>query len=215
MAQTELFDVFNEQMEKVGVETRGNVHLNGLWHQTFHCWVIQKSKDEIYLLLQLRHKDKDTYPNMLDISAAGHLLTGETLEDGVRELEEELGISVTFNELSYCGMVAQENVISSNLIDREFNHIFIYESNLPIDQYHFQIDEISGLYLIKYSDFKKLVLGDVKQVRVEGIVKDEISQKNIYDARNVRVDDITPNSNAYYELLFNCIEMHYFKGVNE
>jgi isopentenyldiphosphate isomerase len=64
MSLNEIFDVFNEQMVRIGEATRQSVHAQGLWHQTFHCWIVSKSnKGELNLLFQLRHKDKDTYPN--------------------------------------------------------------------------------------------------------------------------------------------------------
>jgi 8-oxo-dGTP pyrophosphatase MutT (NUDIX family) len=45
---------------------------------------------------------------------------GESVEDGIRELEEELGIDVSFHELYPFGSFAVENVISEELIDRNF-----------------------------------------------------------------------------------------------
>jgi isopentenyldiphosphate isomerase len=116
MSQDEVFDVSNALMVKVGEATRQNVHVQGLWHQTFHCWIVHTSTTgESSLLLQVRHKDKDTYPNLLDISCAGHLQKGETVEDGVRKLQKELGVSVSFNNLIYCGMIAEEDMISRHL----------------------------------------------------------------------------------------------------
>lgn len=43
MSQDEVFDVLNEQMIKVGEATRQKVHGQGLWHQTFHCWIVHTS----------------------------------------------------------------------------------------------------------------------------------------------------------------------------
>lgn len=87
MSSDEWLDVFNEQMKKIGQASRKNVHAQGLWHQTFHCWIINKSTTGRWsLLFQLRRKDKDVFPNQHDISCAGHLLSGEAVEEGVREL---------------------------------------------------------------------------------------------------------------------------------
>jgi chromosomal replication initiation ATPase DnaA len=55
MSQDEVFDVYNEQMHRIG-------------EAFMHTSII----GEISLILQLRHKDKDTFPNLLDISCAGH-----------------------------------------------------------------------------------------------------------------------------------------------
>src|SRR5690606_6706698 len=121
-------------------------------------WVLNRNTPgEPSFLLQLRHKDKDTFPNMFDVSCAGHLMAGETVEDGVRELEEELGLRVPYEALIDCGMVAQEYPLPNEMIDREFNHIFIYECDVPLEAYHFQKSEISGLCFIKVNDIKEIL----------------------------------------------------------
>ncbi|WP_372454640.1 NUDIX hydrolase, partial [Priestia aryabhattai] len=77
----------------------------GLWHQTFHCWIYRVVNDQIEMLFQKRHPQKDTCPDLLDITSAGHLLASEQPCDGVRELEEELGLSVSFEELDKLGVI--------------------------------------------------------------------------------------------------------------
>ncbi|MEK4700857.1 hypothetical protein MKX47_14755 [Solibacillus sp. FSL R7-0668] len=51
----------------------------------------------------MRSKLKKDYPNQFDITAAGYLLATETVLDGVRELYEELGINIAFEELKALG----------------------------------------------------------------------------------------------------------------
>src|SRR5690606_40093494 len=43
-------------------------------------------------LMQQRGLAKDTNPGMLDPAVSGHLGAGESVEDGFREMEEEIGI---------------------------------------------------------------------------------------------------------------------------
>lgn len=204
MTEVEMFDIFNEEMIIIGKDSRANVHAKGLWHQTFHCWIInQSTSGGSSLLFQLRHKDKDTYPGLLDISCAGHLQSGETVEDGVRELREELGITVPFYELISCGIVAEENIISQECIDREFNHVFILKSDRTLDEYNFQISEISGLFYINLRQFQDLLSGDTDFILTEGIVLDELNQS----VRNINckfhIHDFTPKSSEYYQVLFD------------
>ncbi|GGH27041.1 NUDIX hydrolase [Paenibacillus segetis] len=207
MNNIEYFDIYNENMFKIGKESRQRVHSLGLWHQTFHCWIIKDTPSEgLCLLFQLRHKDKDIFPSLLDISCAGHLQTGEAVEDGVRELEEELGLSVLIDDLIYCGMVAQEHVVSSHLVDREFNHVFIYESNKSLRDYHIQKDEITGLFWIALKDFKELLNGERDHVASEGIIADEVSGLMLSDTRELRRKDFTPISDEYFKVLFAKME---------
>jgi len=100
----EIFDIFTEDMRLMGSATRQEVHRLGYWHQTFHCWVLYKSQDGDLILLQRRHETKDTHPGKLDISCSGHLETGESPSDGIRELREELGIQVEPGKLRKVGV---------------------------------------------------------------------------------------------------------------
>ena len=85
----ERLDVLDELGAHVGVERRDVVHRDGLWHRCFHLWVLSGGG----VLLQRRAADKDAFGGMLDATAAGHLLAGESVADGVREAEEELGVA--------------------------------------------------------------------------------------------------------------------------
>ena len=78
---SELLKVFDECYKRVGIEQRELIHAKGYWHEVFHCWIIEKVDSEWHIYLQLRSKHKKDYPNQFDITAAGHLLATETVED--------------------------------------------------------------------------------------------------------------------------------------
>eukprot|EP00741_Cyanophora_paradoxa_P015986 tig00000042_g15432.t1 len=97
--EQEMFDVLNEDgSPMVDPATaqqvrkkRKECHRDGSWHTSVHTWVINKDGE---LLLQRRHPTKQSYPDMWDISSAGHVSAGEdSLGTAVRELEEEMGIA--------------------------------------------------------------------------------------------------------------------------
>lgn len=94
----ELFDVLDKNGNKTGIQkTKKELHEQGLWHQAVHVWIFN-SKGE--MLLQKRAKDKDYWPDLWDISAAGHISAGETPEQAViREIGEETGIKVSLSQL--------------------------------------------------------------------------------------------------------------------
>ena len=72
-------------------KARGDVHRDGDWHRSVHVWLASDSS----LLLQQRSELKDTFPGRWDVSCAGHMSGNDgSLESAVRELEEELGLSV-------------------------------------------------------------------------------------------------------------------------
>lgn len=100
MADHELLDIYDEQDQHIGVCPRSEVHRVGHWHHTFHCWLVRDTEAGRMLVFQQRQHNKDTFPDLYDITAAGHLLAGETVEQAVRELEEELGVPLRFDQLT-------------------------------------------------------------------------------------------------------------------
>src|ERR1700737_1783560 len=98
----ELLEVFDAAGKPTGrARSRASVHLDGDWHQAFHCWIRRHEGQEV--VLQRRSLAKDTFPGCWDASAAGHWRFGETAAEAAREIAEELGLEVSFAELIYRG----------------------------------------------------------------------------------------------------------------
>lgn len=96
--QKELLEIVNEDDQVIGNEIRKTIHQKGLLHREIHVWLFKD--DEHKLLFQHRAKDKETYPDLLDASAGGHVDPGETYEQAaLRELAEEVGIRTTLSSL--------------------------------------------------------------------------------------------------------------------
>ncbi|HET7579244.1 MAG TPA: NUDIX hydrolase, partial [Bacillales bacterium] len=70
---SEMLNVLDEDMNRIGQKSRDEVHAAGDWHETFHCWFIRVENGERYILLQKRAEVKKDYPGLLDITSAGHL----------------------------------------------------------------------------------------------------------------------------------------------
>lgn len=201
----EIFDIYDIQMNWMGTAPRSEVHAKGLWHRTFQCWIVSLEGQEPNLLLQLRHPEKDLFPNLLDISCAGHLAAGETTEDGVRELKEELGLTVDFNDLIPCGTFAEEDLISDQLLDREFCHVFIHRCDQPLKRYTLQADEVSGLFAVRVSDLERLVYRATNQITAIGY---KVGSKGEMDesAISLTLNDLVPHPVAYFDLIFHTLK---------
>ena len=93
----EFFDILDENGNKTGkTKARAEVHRDGDWHKAVHIW-IANNKDEI--LLQKRSPNKDSYPNMWDISSAGHLTAGDdSISEAIREIKEELNAEISIDK---------------------------------------------------------------------------------------------------------------------
>src|SRR5689334_15155032 len=117
---TEILDIYDEDIKWLGTKDRAAVHRDGDWHKVFHCWIAYRDSDKRdYLVVQRRGPNTQTFPNLLDITAAGHYQAGESIRDGVREVREELGIDVDFDKLIPLGVHISVGRYKG-LIDRQF-----------------------------------------------------------------------------------------------
>ena len=171
----ELFDIYDEALTHIGVKPREAVHRDGDWHQVFHCWVIGRDPaGEAFVVLQKRALDRD-YPGKIDISAAGHLEAGESVRDGVREIEEELGLGVAFDDLRPLGIRLGATKLG-DFVDCQFCHVFFYECDQPLASYRYQNEEVLGLVKLPIEAGLRLFNGETDSVTVEavGLGKDAI-----------------------------------------
>jgi len=175
------------------------VHERGLWHQTFHAWIVTDRGADGRIVVQLRGAHKDTNPLRLDVSAAGHLEAGESPEEGVREIEEELGLHVAPGSLHKLGVVAHEARLGP-VWDREFNHVYVaVVPELSLEALRPAPDEIAGIYEIPVGDFLDLALGRRREAVLTGY---RLSPSGLQrDARVAAWADFVPRSRAYLQLL--------------
>ncbi|MFN0070085.1 MAG: NUDIX hydrolase, partial [Chloroflexota bacterium] len=107
----ELLEIWTAEGTPTGQGARrGDIHLQGLWHSAFYCWVARPRNGVAEVLLQHRSSTKDVFPGLFNCSAAGHMRLGESMSEAVRELEEELGLADTLDELLPFGTHRQEHV---------------------------------------------------------------------------------------------------------
>lgn len=128
----EYFDILDENGNKTGkIKSRSEVHRDGDWHKGVHIWIINDKGD---ILLQRRCATKDSNPNMLDISCAGHLTAGdESLSGAMRELKEELNLYVTPEELQFIKTLKRNSKYTSTFINNEFDDLYILRTTKSID----------------------------------------------------------------------------------
>ncbi|PWV90650.1 NUDIX domain-containing protein [Paenibacillus cellulosilyticus] len=201
--KAELFDIFDEGMNLIGQATRAEAHAKGYWHQTFHCWLTRREGEQRFVQFQLRTATKDTNPSCYDITAAGHLSAGETVAQAVRELEEELGVAVPFEQLVPILRWQEEDEGEANgvpYIDREFSHVFGLVWDEPLAAMRLQVDEVAGLYEAELSDMIALFAGQIEAVEASGIMVQESDSGsvNVASHTTVRASQFVPRDPAYY-----------------
>lgn len=164
----ENLDVFDELYNPLDPSSApiDEVHKQGLWHQTFACWVINPQKRSV--LLQLRGPRNRIDPGSLDASASGHLSTGEKPNDGFRELHEELGISIPDENRAYLGNF-RNIAVRGSYINHEFCHVFLAKSTVSPGSLTLQDGEVSGVFEASIEGAIDLFSGKTKTLKAVGI----------------------------------------------
>jgi len=198
--EEENVDIFDENYCYLGTSTRSQARKNGNWVRSIHVWIIS-SRDNGFVLFQKRGQHKKIYPNALDISAAGHYKAGEKIEDGVREIAEELGLFVGFDDLIPLGIKIDIGKIGENII-REFCHTFILKSDLEPKEYTFVDGEVEGLVKISIDDGLALFGNMVNEVIADGIELVSESKEYISIKIPVTRNLFIPRIDSYYYKVF-------------
>ena len=198
----EIIDIYNENLESLGQMERTEAHRRGHWHKSIHCWVVRPA-DNGYVLFQKRGAEKQFFPDLLDITAAGHYSTGERQREGVREIVEELGLQVRFEDLRFLGVKID---ISQNgdLTNREFCDVFLLKEPKPPSEYSLDPTEVEGLVQVAINDGLRLFSGQASSAPAEGIQWQKSSNK--WQDINLTVDprEFIPRIDSYYLKIFIC-----------
>ncbi|QFT87905.1 isopentenyl-diphosphate delta-isomerase [Bacillus sp. THAF10] len=195
--ENEFFKIFDDGRNEIGVASRSDVHKFGYWHETFHCWFVTKHRGIDCIYFQLRSDLKEDYPNLLDITVAGHLTANERVEDGVREIKEEVGIDVPFHDLEQLGIM-EYCVTKEDFIDKELAHVFLYKCEHNLNDFIVQSDEVSGMAIAKLNDFRELWLGEKKTIEVSGFKIDKEGNRHRY-VESVGKDKFVPHQLSFYK----------------
>jgi isopentenyldiphosphate isomerase len=137
----ELFDVVTEDGAPTGiVKRRADVHRDGDWHRAIHVWVHGERDGVPFILLNLRSREKDTWPMRLDVTVGGHLTAGEDTTQAYREIHEEIGIAADPDRLLFLG---RRKAIGQT--ERELQDVFLYRDDRPLGNYAPNPAELAGL----------------------------------------------------------------------
>lgn len=201
--ESEWLAVFDENHQKIGENTRAFIHQHGLWHETFHCWIVQVENGVPHLYFQQRSDMKKDFPNLFDITAAGHLLAYETVNDGIREVKEELGIKLSMKNLQSIGII-KDTILHGDSIDNEFAHTFLYIAEKSNLRFHLQEEEVSGIFSAPLSEVERLYEKKVTHISLTCI----ISNKEDVEI-NATLKDFVPHV-GYMEQVLNAIRQKVF-----
>ena len=158
----ELIDIVDENGIPTG-ETidRTDAHRTGTRHRTTHIWIVRRREDKVQILLQKRAKYKDSFPGCYDISSAGHIPAGvDFVDSGLRELQEELSITIDPAELIECGLhrtFAQKEFHGHPYVDNQVAKVFLLWKDQDAEDMILQEEEIESVMWMDFEECKEAV----------------------------------------------------------
>ncbi|MFA5358548.1 MAG: NUDIX domain-containing protein [Patescibacteria group bacterium] len=171
----EYFDILDKDGNPTGrIKPRDDVHRDGDWHASTHLWIIN-SKQE--LLIQKRSPEKESHPNLWDISSAGHVPAGtDIITSAVREAEEELGIDVDPKKMEFLFRLPVQAVLNNGtFINNEYNDVFLTTMDVETKDMTLQSEEVSEVKFIPWRELEKIIaagdLGFVKHAEYVPLFK--------------------------------------------
>ncbi|MBT2212431.1 NUDIX domain-containing protein [Actinomadura sp. NEAU-AAG7] len=117
-----LIDIYTDRNTPTGSADKNAAHQQGLWHRTFSCLVI--NPDIRTVLLQKKAPGRYAFdrPDYADFTVGGHYHAGESLPEGIRELREELGLNIAYQDLQPLGIRQTAVTLAPTWIEREFQY---------------------------------------------------------------------------------------------
>lgn len=208
----ELIDIYDENMQLIGQASKEQAHREGLWHKAFRCWIIKKDKaNNCKVWMQLRSKNKQLYPNLLATSAAGHLKSGEENRDGIREIEEELGLKIDKEKLVKL-FTGKRIYRDDKMIDNEFNPTYLCEIDKDFQSLKLQPEEVDGIFEFDLEDLLNLFNHKVEKIYSSGLVRSDDKQGTELKTGYFWRKDFVPHEDDYYQKVFTTIK-RYNEGI--
>lgn len=146
----ELLDILDENGKLTGEkEERSIVHQKGLWHMHVGVWIMNQKGE---MLFQQRSPNKKVNPNRWT-RTGGHVDSGETPLVGVqREVEEEIGVKIPFNEFE---LINVEKTVTQ--FSKHFTYNYFTLVNYKIEEYTMQKEEVINLKYITIEQMEKAI----------------------------------------------------------
>jgi len=152
----ELIDIVNKDGQAIGeTALKSVVHTKGHYHNTAHIWLYTNNG---HILLARRAANKTICPLLWDVSVAGHVDAGETVEQAaIRETKEELGLFILEQQLHKIGVFECFQSYPNGIIDNEFHHTYIANLNIDLDLIQFDTAEVAAIKLVSIQEFHELL----------------------------------------------------------
>lgn len=191
----EHFDVLDCTGRNTGETiSRDEAHRTGAWHGAFHCLIIYEQAGRGYALFQKRSVLKRTAPGRFDVSVGGHYAAGEDAKvAGPREMKEELGLNVAFEDLVPLGKRISLYCFESGVREYEFQDVFLLIREMRPEALMMQKEEVDGVLEVEIEQGIELISGKRSVVECP-LYKTGASGEQV----RVSAHDFVPSIDSYY-----------------
>ena len=170
----DLLDIVDADNNLTGkVEEKQEVHERGLWHREALVFI---GNHKMQLLGYKRVATTSVNPGVVVPMFGGHVLAGESYEDGAkRELEEETGLSN--KKLTF---LMQTKVIERGklgVINKRHTNYYFCVSDKRIGAFKFPKSEIDGAFWLDFQEAKRIALDGDKSNKILLEPKEELYAK--------------------------------------
>lgn len=168
----ELLEVVNENGVSTGrPATRKEVHEKGLWHRAIIVAIVN---DENKILIQKRASTKEKFPGLWDLSVAGHIPFGaDSMSCAAVEIMEEIGYMLPkkteVRDFRFMSSFRNQLPLSDTFIENQFYDFFIYNLDIPIEQFRAQPEEVSEVKYATIYEIKEMAKQGLFHPRTEWI----------------------------------------------
>ncbi len=187
-----LIDIFNDRYEHIGTEDKKTAHTRGLWHRTFSCLAVNPRTRRVILQKKAPGRYSFDRPDYADITVGGHYEAGERIEDGIREVHEELGLTdLAYTDLHPIGLRQTAVTLGADYLEREFQHWHLLPLDADLEAIPLADAEVSGLVEIDLANAIELAAGDRDHVPARYATRTEEGMR--YQEATLDRTDLVPN----------------------
>jgi len=162
----EFIDIFDKEGNLLGYCEKSNVHKLGYYHKVFGCLIYNNKKNKVFLQLKNPNHNKVNKKPLLEITAGGHLMSGETVKNGVREIKEETGLDVEYDKLTFIEERTCNKTISKDYKINEFQYYYAVDLNIDVEEFkNYDPEEVIGFVEVDIHDLLKLLKNKVKRIK--------------------------------------------------
>lgn len=162
----EYIDIYDKDEHLLGYCEKEKAHELGYWHRVFGCLIYNKKKNKVFFQLKNPNHNKVNDKPLLEITAGGHLISGETLKQGVREVKEETGFDIDYTELKFLEKRTCNKKIKKNYIIREFQYYYSADLNVDVEEFkNYDSEEVLAFIELDIHDTLKLLNKKVKNIK--------------------------------------------------